>query len=64
MIHKFLVGLLFVLVLASPASAASYYSGFVEHWKTTLGHQSTIAMGVVLAGAVGIFVITRGKRLK
>ena len=70
MLRNTLATLLTLLLLASPASAAppfaeqSYISGFKEHWKGAFAKQSTIVMGVLLAGAVGIFVITRGKKLK
>ena len=59
-----------LLLLADPVSAGpplaeqSYVNGFKEHWKGAFAKQSTIVMGVLLAGAVGIFVITRGKKLK
>ncbi len=62
MIRNGLVGLLFVLLLAGPADAASYYNGFVDHWKTSFGKQNTIVVGVLIAGAIGIFVITRGRK--
>ena len=61
---------LLVMLLAGSAAAAppfaeqSYVNGFKEHWKGAFAKQSTIVMGVLLAGAVGIFVITRGKKLK
>ena len=66
--------LLALLFLAGSADAAtpdralfaeqSYVSGFREHWKGAFAKQSTIVMGVLLAGAIGIFIITRGRKMK
>ncbi len=69
MIRIVVIASLMVLALAGPAAAApfaeqSYVNGFVDHWKTAFGKQNTIVVGVLLAGALGIFIITRGKRMK
>lgn len=69
MIRNCLLGMIALILVAGPAAAAafaeqSYYSGFVDHWKTSFGKQNTIVVGVLLVGALGIFIITRGKRIK
>ncbi len=70
MLRTAFAGLLATLLLAGSAAAApvfaeqSYAAGFKEHWKGAFAKQSTIVMGVLLAGAAGIFIITRGKKLK
>ena len=67
MIRNLVFGLLAVFLLAGEATAApfaqqSYFAGFIDHWKTTAGKQNTIVVGVLLAGAAGIFIITRGRK--
>ena len=62
MIRNLALALSIVLILAGTASASSYYAGFTEHWKTSFGKQNTIVVGVLIAGALGIFVITRGRK--
>lgn len=69
MIRNSIAALLIMAALAGPATAApfaqqNYLSGFVEHWKSTAGKQNTIVVGVLFVGALGIFIITRGKKLK
>ena len=71
MLRNLGLGLFAILLLAGPVAAASvpiaeqsYVSGFREHWSGAFAKQSTIVMGVLVAGAIGIFIITRGKRLK
>jgi hypothetical protein len=69
MIRNSIASLLTIAVLAGPVAAApfaeqSYMSGFVDHWKSTIGKQNTIVVGVLFVGALGIFIITRGKKLK
>jgi len=70
MIRTAFATLLAILLLAGSATAAplfaeqSYANGFKEHWKGAFAKQSTIVMGVLLAGAAGIFIITRGKKMK
>ncbi len=67
MIRNLAFGLLAVLLMAGDATAApfaqqSYFAGFVDHWKTSIGKQNTIVVGVLIAGAAGIFIITRGRK--
>jgi hypothetical protein len=68
----FAFGLLAVLVTTSPASAAEtggplfgtlreYWRGFVDFWAGAFLKQNGIVMLVLGLGAVGIFIITRGK---
>ena len=69
MIRNCLLGMIALTFVAGPVVAApfaeqSYYTGFIDHWKTSFGKQNTIVVGVLLVGALGIFIITRGKRLK
>ena len=69
MIRNCLLGMIALIFVAGPAVAApfaeqSYYTGFIDHGKTSFGKQNTIVVGVLLVGALGIFIITRGKRLK
>ena len=71
MLRTVVLVLVAVLLLAGPAAAApvsfaeqSYVNGFKEFWTGAFAKQSTIVIGVLLAGALGIFIITRGKRLK
>ena len=40
---------------------ASYWEGFIEHWSGVFQRQNGIVMGVVLVGALCLFIITRGK---
>ncbi len=65
------LALLAVLMFAGPAAAAdgagpaaigsAYWSGFVDYWMGMLRRQDNIVMLVLGLGAVGIFIITRGK---
>ncbi len=67
--RAFLAALLVLPVLASPAAAADltaatfggYWGEFVEHWKGVFQRQNGIVMGVLVLGAIALFIITRGK---
>lgn len=66
--RTFAAALVLVLLLAGSAGASpfaqSYADGFVDHWTSAFAKRNTIVVGVLIAGAVGIFIITRGKRMK
>ena len=49
--------------IASPTTPllASYWEGFVEHWTGVFKKQNGIVMGILLFGALCLFIITRGK---
>lgn len=62
---------LFVLT-AGPAAAAGplfaqksvvarYWDGFKDYWGSSFKNQSAITMIVLGTGAIGLFIITRGK---
>jgi hypothetical protein len=57
-----------VLVFAAPAPAASsagrFWSGFKGFWGAIFGSVGGVVGTVLLAGAAGLFIITRGKWLK
>ena len=67
------LGLLLVLATSAPAAAADpsgaplfatlreYWRGFVDFWAGAFLKQNGIVMLVLGLGAVGIFIITRGK---
>lgn len=68
----FALCLLAVLATTSPVSAAEsgaplfgtlreYWRGFVDFWAGAFLKQNGIVMLVLGLGAVGIFIITRGK---
>jgi hypothetical protein len=69
----FALGLLAVLLTTAPAAAAEpagplfagtfreYWRGFVDFWTSAFLKQNGIVMLVLGLGAVGIFIITRGK---
>ena len=67
--HAFVLAVLLVALLATPASAAtgdravfgSYWSSFVEYWESAIMRQNGIVMLVLGLGAVALFIITRGK---
>lgn len=49
---------------AAPLSIDKYWTGFMLFWSGTFGSISGI-VGVALAtGAIGVFIITRGKWMK
>jgi hypothetical protein len=57
-----------LLVFAAPAPAASsvgrFWAGFRGFWGGIFGSVGGVVGTVLLAGAVGLFIITRGKWLK
>ena len=71
-----LLALLALLATASAATAAGppaeaavpfasgYWSGFVDYWMKWIQNRNAILFTVLIAGAIGIFIITRGKKLK
>lgn len=73
------VALIVVLMLTPIASASErhsqssistslwgsrYWDGFVEFWTEAFRKQNGVVMLVLGAGALSIFIITRGKKLK
>ena len=68
MTRPFATALALVFLLAGSAEASpfaqSYADGFVDHWTSAFAKRNTIVVGVLIAGALGIFIITRGKRMK
>ncbi len=66
---------LLVLLLAAPAAVAAplpcdppfangYWSGFLDFWVGWFKNRNAVLLTVLIVGAVAIFIITRGKRLK
>jgi len=63
-----------LILLASPASAAmpvgeppfaaSYVAGFLDFWANWFKNRNAVLFSVLIVGAVAVFIITRGKRLK
>lgn len=52
---------------AGPAArplVAGYWGEFVDHWSGKLRQQNGVVMFALGVGAVGLFIITRGKWLK
>ncbi len=43
---------------------ASYLDEFIDHWSGKLKNQNSIVLCALGVGAVGLFIITRGKWLK
>lgn len=68
MTRTFAAALICLLLLAGSAEASpfaqSYVDGFIDHWTAAFAKRNTIVVGVLIVGAVGIFIITRGKRMK
>jgi len=66
----YILVLLALAFFATPASAAQplswgqFWAGFVKFWSGVFGSISGVVGLVLGAGAVGIFIITRGKWLK
>ena len=65
-----LCALAVVLLVLTPAicqaggdcfAAGSYWRGFTDYWLGSLKKQNSMVLMVVGAGALGIFIITRGK---
>lgn len=65
-----LIAFFVLLLLASPAAAAEplsfarFWAGFTSFWGRIFGSVGGVVGMVLLVGAVGIFIITRGKWLK
>jgi hypothetical protein len=65
----FLVALLAVLALTTPAAAADssmalyggFWQSFIEYWQQLFQKQNGVVLGVLGVGAVALFIITRGK---
>ncbi|MCZ2341175.1 MAG: hypothetical protein LC104_05185 [Bacteroidales bacterium] len=71
---------LFVLLILTPAAmagdlspvpaggsglwASRYWDGFVKFWTDAFRKQNGVVLFVLGAGALSIFIITRGKKLK
>jgi hypothetical protein len=47
--------------LLAAANAPGYWSRFKGYWSGVFANQSGVALVVVLAGIVSLFIITRGK---
>ena len=69
--RPFLLAACLVLLFAAPAAAAAgtpvfadYTEGFTEYWTKFFKEQNGVVMGVLLVGAVALFIITRGKWAK
>ncbi len=50
-----------LLLLPTPSFAAGFWSGFKNYWVGFIGAQNGIVMTVLGLGALGIFIVTRGK---
>ncbi len=66
----FKIALLCLLLTCAPALAAGegqtviladYWDGFLKYWKDTFQKQNGVTMGILLVGALSLFIITRGK---
>lgn len=64
----FLAALFAVLLFAAPAAAATplerFWAGFKHFWGGVFGSVGGIVGIVLVAGALALFIITRGKWLK
>ena len=51
------------IAVSAPFAMAgqSYIDGFINHWSNAFNNQSSIVMVALGVGAVGVFIITRGK---
>ena len=49
------------LLFAQMHGIASYWTNFLEYWRRTLITENGIVSCALLLGALGIFIITRGK---
>lgn len=45
-------------------AASQYWYNFVEFWTDAFQKQNGVVMIVLAAGALSLFIITRGKKLK
>lgn len=66
-----LAALLLLVLLAGPAQAApanppfaSYWSGFLDFWADWFKNRNAVLFTALIVGALSIFIITRGKKLK
>lgn len=68
-----LLALVLVLLTSTPAWAASpgssvpfasFWGGFVDFWAKWFHNRNSVLFTVLVVGAVAIFIITRGKKLK
>jgi hypothetical protein len=48
-------------LLAETSGLATYWKHFIEYWQRVLVTENGIVTSVLILGAVGIFIITRGK---
>lgn len=44
--------------------ASSYWAGFLDFWSKWFQNRNSVLFTVLVAGAIAIFIITRGKKLK
>ena len=56
--------LLFFVTPAPAADIARYWTGFRGFWSNLIGSVGGVVGIVLLTGAAGLFIITRGKWLK
>ncbi|MEZ6139694.1 MAG: hypothetical protein R3B84_03900 [Zavarzinella sp.] len=60
--HKNLIfAMLFALLVAQPAFAGSYWYSFKAYWTRVISSQNGYVMFALGMGAIGIFIISRGK---
>jgi len=69
-----LLALLLLALLASPAAAAmpaveppfasGYVTRFLDFWANWIKNRNAVLFTVLVVGAIAIFIITRGKKLK
>lgn len=72
MLRFALLALALVALSTLPVSAAEspvfaqsgYWNGFVEHWSNSFAKRNSIVVFVLVIAAVGVFIITRGKKVK
>jgi len=74
-VRVLMIATVVVASFAPPALAASnngpvapvfgsYFDDFVEHWLGKLKQQNAVVLIALGVGAVGLFIITRGKWIK
>lgn len=69
-----LLALLLLALLTSPVAAATpaveppfgagYVTRFLDFWSNWFKNRNAVLFSVLIVGAVAIFIITRGKKLK
>jgi len=47
-----------------PPFAVGYWTGFVQFWSDWIKNRNAVLFTVLVVGAIAIFIITRGKKLK